>query len=198
MTIYKRIPLSSQEKEAQNNEYTLISTHIEWPWLVEYLFHYKNWTVLTRYHRFSSNRKLCISGFLLIPIRHKVLSVIRQCLAVPFGLWLMHYDSFLPPLDRLWSQMDQLLQFNLSYLIELASRFVSLETLLGLFVLVFAYYFLNQIFRISVFVVITLIAISLPSGLFSSQPNAIANVSQQPEIAQTTQISDHQWMKQDQ
>lgn len=37
-----------------------------------------------------------------------------------------------------------------------------------------------------------MIAISLPSGLFSSQPNAIANVSQQPEIAQTTQISDHQ------
>ncbi|MUJ24070.1 cellulose biosynthesis protein BcsG [Aliivibrio fischeri] len=141
---------------------------------------------------FHPIENFALVAFLLLPIRHKVLSVIRQCLAVPFGLWLMHYDSFLPPLDRLWSQMGQLLQFNLSYLIELASRFVSLETLLGLFVLIFAYYFLNQIFRISVFVVITLVAISLPSGLFSSQPNAVANVSPQPEIAQTTQISDNQ------
>lgn len=124
-------------------------------------------------------------AFLLIPLKTKVLKVIRQCIAIPIGLWLMHFDSFLPPLDRLWNQMGQLLQFNFSYIIELLGRFVSVQELLSLFVLIIAYYFLNQIFRVSVFVVFALIYISLPPYLFTEKPEDKAIV-QQTEIFKTT------------
>ncbi|PQJ84905.1 cellulose biosynthesis protein BcsG [Aliivibrio sifiae] len=124
-------------------------------------------------------------AFLLLPLQPRALKIMRQCIAVPIGLWLMHFDSFLPPLDRLWGQIGQLLQFNLSYLIELAGRFVSPQAFLALFVLIFAYYFLNQVFRISVFVILALAYISLPQGVFNSQPKETV-IAQQPIIAQTT------------
>ncbi len=124
-------------------------------------------------------------AFLLLPLKPKSLKTIRQCIAIPLGLWLMHFDSFLPPLDRLWSQIGQLLQFNLSYLIELMGRFISPQALLGLFVLIFAYYFLNQVFRISVFVILALVYISLPQEVFNSQPEGSV-IAQQPIITQTT------------
>ncbi len=124
-------------------------------------------------------------AFLLLPLKPKSLKTIRQCIAIPLGLWLMHFDSFLPPLDRLWSQIGQLLQFNLSYLIELMGRFISPQALLGLFVLIFAYYFLNQVFRISVFVILALVYISLPQEVFNSQSEGSV-IAQQPIITQTT------------
>lgn len=123
-------------------------------------------------------------AFLLLPLKPRALKIIRQCIAVPIGLWLMHFDSFLPPLNRLWGQIGQLLQFNFSYLVELAGRFISPQALLALFVLIFAYYFLNQVFRISVFVILALVYISLPQSIFNSQPKE-AVIAQQPIIAQT-------------
>lgn len=124
-------------------------------------------------------------AFLLLPLKPRALKIIRQCIAVPIGLWLMHFDSFLPPLNRLWGQIGQLLQFNLSYLIELAGRFISPHAFLALFVLIFTYYFLNQVFRISVFVILALIYISLPQSIFNSQAKETV-IAQQPIITQTT------------
>ncbi|MDD9195106.1 cellulose biosynthesis protein BcsG [Aliivibrio sp. S3MY1] len=124
-------------------------------------------------------------AFLLLPLKPRALKIIRQCIAVPIGLWLMHFDSFLPPLNRLWGQIGQLLQFDLSYLVELAGRFISPQAFLALFVLIFAYYFLNQVFRISVFVILALIYISLPQSIFNSQAKETV-IAQQPTITQTT------------
>lgn len=133
---------------------------------------------------FNPIENFALIAFLLIPLKQKVLKVIRQCIGIPAGLWLLHFDSFLPPLDRLWSQMGQLLQFNLSYLIELSGRFVSVQALLGLFILIFAYYFLNHVFRISTFVVLALIYISIPQYLsIENQEKAIVN--QIPIVSQT-------------
>lgn len=100
--------------------------------------------------------------FLLFPIRNQVLKVTRQLIAFPIAFWLAHFDSFLPPLSRLWAQMGQLLSFKFDYLLELAGRFVSYDMLLLLVVLIFSYYFLNRYFRVSVFVIAAMIYISLP------------------------------------
>ena len=123
--------------------------------------------------------------FLLIPIKNKIIRIARQIIALPIAFWLMHYDSFLPPLSHLWSQIGQVLQFKISYLIELVSRFISIQYLLAIFILCFAYYFLNKILRISVFVIIALAYISLPSGIFDSP---LENSAPKIKIAQNTNL----------
>ena len=56
------------------------------------------------------------------------------------------------------------MQFELSYLIELLGRFVSAQALLGLFTLCAAYFILSKFLRVSVFVVIAMIYVSLPKN----------------------------------
>ena len=114
-------------------------------------------------------------AFLLIPITHRYPRLARNIIALPIAAWLAHYDSFLPPLERLWAQIGALLDFKLSYLVELSMRFVSVQDLLALIILVLAYYFLNRIFRVSVFVVLAMIYISIPKSTPESQPLQVVN-----------------------
>ncbi|CAH7258879.1 putative Cellulose biosynthesis protein BcsG [Vibrio chagasii] len=102
--------------------------------------------------------------FILLPVTLKPINVARHLIAVVIAAWLLHYDSYLPPLDRLWAQVGQLAQFEIGYLIELIGRFVSVEALLGLFTLCAGYYILSRFLRISVFVVIAMLYVSLPDS----------------------------------
>lgn len=99
---------------------------------------------------------------ILFPLRQKAINVTRHIVAVPLAVWLMHYDSYLPPLDRLWAQTGQLLQFETAYLIELLGRFVTYQVMIVLFVLCTAYYILSKFLRVSVLVVATMMYISIP------------------------------------
>ncbi|WP_045463833.1 cellulose biosynthesis protein BcsG [Vibrio hyugaensis] len=127
--------------------------------------------------------------FILLPVPIKALNVLRHVIAVIIAAWLLHYDSFLPPLERLWDQAGQLMQFEFSYLVELMGRFISVQALLGLFVLCAAYYILSKFLRVSVFVVIAMIYVSIPKTPESSvtvetaQPAPPATT----EVAETTQ-----------
>ncbi|GLR07036.1 membrane protein [Vibrio hyugaensis] len=127
--------------------------------------------------------------FILLPVPVKALNVLRHVIAVIIAAWLLHYDSFLPPLERLWDQAGQLMQFEFSYLVELMGRFISVQALLGLFVLCAAYYILSKFLRVSVFVVIAMIYVSIPKTPESSvtvetaQPAPPATT----EVAETTQ-----------
>ncbi|WP_104025593.1 cellulose biosynthesis protein BcsG [Vibrio hyugaensis] len=127
--------------------------------------------------------------FILLPVPVKALNVLRHVIAVIIAAWLLHYDSFLPPLERLWDQAGQLMQFEFSYLVELLGRFISVQALLGLFVLCAAYYILSKFLRVSVFVVIAMIYVSIPKTPESSvtvetaQPAPPATT----EVAETTQ-----------
>ncbi|WP_232012626.1 cellulose biosynthesis protein BcsG [Vibrio aphrogenes] len=128
--------------------------------------------------------------YLLLPIRHKLLNSLRHVIAFPIAFYLGHYDSFLPPLERLWSQIGSLLDFQLSYLLELASRFVSLQDLLAIVVLIFAYYFLNRIFRISVFVIAAMLYFSLPSPKATAPMTEV--VSAKPDSTPTNTATNRQ------
>ena len=127
--------------------------------------------------------------FILLPVPVKALNVLRHVIAAIIAAWLLHYDSFLPPLERLWDQAGQLMQFEFSYLVELMGRFISVQALLGLFVLCAAYYILSKFLRVSVFVVIAMIYVSIPKTPESSvtvetaQPAPPATT----EVAETTQ-----------
>ncbi|WP_199461105.1 cellulose biosynthesis protein BcsG [Vibrio owensii] len=127
--------------------------------------------------------------FILLPVPVRALNVLRHVIAVIIAAWLLHYDSFLPPLERLWAQAGQLMQFEFSYLVELMGRFISVQALLGLFALCAAYFILSKFLRVSVFVAIAMIYVSIPKTPQSSvtvettQPAPPATT----EVAETTQ-----------
>ncbi|MHA2715295.1 cellulose biosynthesis protein BcsG [Vibrio owensii] len=127
--------------------------------------------------------------FILLPVPVRALNVLRHVIAVIIAAWLLHYDSLLPPLERLWAQAGQLMQFEFSYLVELMGRFISVQALLGLFALCAAYFILSKFLRVSVFVVIAMIYVSIPK---TPQSSVTAETTQptQPattEVAETTQ-----------
>lgn len=121
---------------------------------------------------FHAVENFAFISFLLLPISLKWLNISRHIISIPVGLWLLHFDSYLPPLDRLWPQVGQLMQFELNYLIELAGRFVSITTFLAIFTLATAYYLLNHYIRVTVLVLIALIYISIPQSIITT-PNAL-------------------------
>lgn len=126
--------------------------------------------------------------FILLPVPVKVLNTLRHVVAVVIAAWLLHYDSFLPPLDRLWAQAGQLMQFEFSYLVELLGRFISAQALLGLFALCAAYYILSKFLRISVFVVIAMLYVSVPKD--AESPITVEEAQPAPptttDVAETT------------
>ncbi|WP_459778970.1 cellulose biosynthesis protein BcsG [Photobacterium sp. R1] len=114
--------------------------------------------------------------FLLLPLKGRLLQILRLMVAIPAAAWLMHYDSYLPPLERLWAQMGQLMQFEWHYLLELTGRVISFQTLAALFAVAAGYSLLNRVLRVSVIVVATLFVISLPAAQMSA---AVAQPEQQ-------------------
>lgn len=127
--------------------------------------------------------------FILLPVPVRALNVLRHVIAVIIAAWLLHYDSFLPPLERLWAQAGQLMQFEFSYLVELMGRFISVQALLGLFALCAAYFILSKFLRVSVFVVIAMIYVSIPK---TPQGSVTVETTQSTppattEVAETTQ-----------
>ncbi|HAS62199.1 MAG TPA: cellulose biosynthesis protein BcsG [Vibrio sp.] len=138
--------------------------------------------------------------FILLPIHKIKLNYIRQLVAILAAGWLLHYDSYLPPLDRLWAQMGQLMQFELNYLIELLGRFISLQAIIGLFALCAAYYIASKFLRVSVFVTLAMLYISLPNIAVPSNdiaanhdnsklPSTTENTNQ-PTTAVITEVND--------
>ncbi|MGR5112464.1 cellulose biosynthesis protein BcsG [Vibrio jasicida] len=124
--------------------------------------------------------------FILLPVPIKTLNVLRHVTAVIIAAWLLHYDSFLPPLERLWAQAGQLMQFEFSYLVELMGRFISVQALLGLFALCAAYFILSKFLRVSVFVVIAMIYVSIPKTPQSS----VTVETTQPALPATTEVAE--------
>ncbi|CAH1530088.1 putative Cellulose biosynthesis protein BcsG [Vibrio jasicida] len=124
--------------------------------------------------------------FILLPVPIKTLNVLRHVIAVIIAAWLLHYDSFLPPLERLWAQAGQLMQFEFSYLVELMGRFISIQALLGLFALCAAYFILSKFLRVSVFVVIAMIYVSIPKTPQSS----VTVETTQPALPATTEAAE--------
>lgn len=109
---------------------------------------------------FSALYNFAFFFFLLIPVANKGLRAAKNSIAVVVGLWLLHYDSFLPPLNRLTTQLSQLLQFDTLYLLELLTRFISLDIILLFGLILIAYYFAHQVFRVTSLVMITMIFFS--------------------------------------
>ncbi len=111
------------------------------------------------FHVFAN---MAFALLLVIPTRHSRLKILRQVLAVPIGIALFYYDTWLPPFSRLFSHASQLEGFNLTYLIELIGRFISFPVIATLALLYAAYFFAQKKLRISTFVFLAMLVPLLP------------------------------------
>ncbi len=94
---------------------------------------------------------LAFAVLVALPLRHRLLRIGRQLLAVPLAIGLLYHDSWLPPWRRIVAQSDQVSHFSLTYFVELAQRFINLQLLLGLLLLTAVCWLLSRRLRLSTF-----------------------------------------------
>lgn len=99
------------------------------------------------------------AAVLLVPLGPLWLHRLRTIVAIPAGVALLYYDSWLPPIRRLVEQ-PEVLEFSNAYLMELVGRFVNWDWVAFAFVLLVAYLFLAQWLRITTFTVLALVGIA--------------------------------------
>jgi len=125
------------------------------------------------YIDFHAWLNLAFATFTALPPRNKRQRFAKNLVAVPVGLVLFYHDSWLPPVTRVLSQLQNLAAFTVPYLIELAGRFINWQVLVGLVVVLAAYSLAQRKLRLSTFVFIAIIVIMIfPRGVPSFQPNA--------------------------
>jgi cellulose synthase operon protein YhjU len=129
-----------------------------------------------QYMGFHAWPNLAFAIFLLIPIPEKYaqkrLGLYRQIIAVPVGIALFYYDTWLPPITRALSQASAVGGFSGRYLVELVERFFNPWVVAGLLLVFVVYYFASRKFRISSFILVAMLAplFSIGQGTPPSTP----------------------------
>jgi hypothetical protein len=113
---------------------------------------------------------LAFAIFLTVPIpdnfaRLKRLKLARQLIAIPAGIALFYYDTWLPPITRVISQASELEGFSQTYLMELIGRFINPMIVAGLVLLFLIYFFAKKKLRISSFVFLAMLIPLLPFSM---------------------------------
>ena len=93
--------------------------------LWSYYFFAKFFLYLGKYMDFHALINLAFAIFLVLPLGKRWLRISRTIIALPAGIALFYYDTWLPPIQRLYSQAGNLQQFDLRYLWELLGRFIN-------------------------------------------------------------------------
>lgn len=94
---------------------------------------------------------LAFAIFTVLPAKTRRLRIAKQVLAIPAGIVLLYHDSFLPPPERALAQKDQLVDFNLPYVIELIGRFINVRLLVVLFLMLLVWLLLRRKLRMASF-----------------------------------------------
>jgi cellulose synthase operon protein YhjU len=151
--------------------------HWNYYFILKFILYFKE------YIGFSAFSNLAFAAFILVPIKQKLVDQLRKIIAIPAGIVIFYSDSWLPPFSRIVDEFDNLTGFSFGYLFELLQRMVNFEMIAAAFVLWVAYLYVQQWFRISVFVVCSLIILS--TGVFTRQVVELPS-NNQPMIANQT------------
>jgi cellulose synthase operon protein YhjU len=113
---------------------------------------------------------LAFAVFLAVPVpdsfaRLKRLKLARQLIAIPAGIALFYYDTWLPPITRVFSQASQLEGFSPAYLVELIGRFFNPLVVAGLVLIFVIYFFAKKKLRIASFVFLAMLIPLLPVSM---------------------------------
>ena len=118
------------------------------------------------FHFFAN---LAFAVFLALPLKHARWNTARKLVAVPAGVGLFYFDTWLPPISRLWSHASDIGGFDGEYLLELAGRFISPWATGGLLLLCAGYFLLRARLRMTTLLVAGMLATLVPwTGLQNS------------------------------
>jgi len=104
---------------------------------------------------------LAFALLLAVPLASPRWRRLRHWLAVPVAVALLYHDSWLPPIARVVSQAGMLSGFSLSYLTELAGRFVSWPVVAMLVIAAVLYFIVARFVRTDVFVLVAMLAVAI-------------------------------------
>jgi cellulose synthase operon protein YhjU len=116
---------------------------------------------------------LAFAVFTAIPVRQPRWRVAKQVIAIPTGIALLYHDSWLPPIGRALAQKDQLVDFNLPYLVELLGRFINVQLILALILLFLCWLLLRRRLRMATFAFLGIFVVAL-TPLFESMAGRLA------------------------
>ena len=112
-------------------------------------------------------------AFLLLSSDSRIVMRIKNGLSIFLAIALLYYDSWLPPISRLLKQVANLQEFSLGYFLEVATRIISIDLLLGVFVLILVYWYSAKWFRYTSITVLGFVYIYW----FSTTPVTIADTN---------------------
>ncbi|MGL5005907.1 MAG: cellulose biosynthesis protein BcsG [Plesiomonas sp.] len=128
---------------------------------------------------------LALAAFLLFPLPPVWLHRLRHILAIPAGIALYYYDSWLPPFSRLIAQSSAVESFSSDYLFELAGRFINWNWLAIGLVLLLSYLFLSQFVRFSALIFAYLLYIAVSPYLPVFIRHTVETVADDRTVPQT-------------
>jgi cellulose synthase operon protein YhjU len=105
------------------------------------------------YIAFHALENLAFAGFVLLTATVRPWRNARNLAAIGLAISLLYYDSWLPPIGRLFSQASVISDFSFSYLVELLLRFLNFSVLGLLFLAWGGYRLVSRWVRVGVLVV---------------------------------------------
>ncbi len=128
------------------------------PWNLYFLTKFAMvWMGMLDFHLLPN---LLFAALLLLPLQVPWQRRLRLALAIPAGIALFYYDTWLPPFSRLLAQPG-VLDFSFAYLLQLAGRFINWQLIGAIAVLVLGYVLLRPWLRITTFSVLGLLGLGL-------------------------------------
>ncbi|MEK7321194.1 MAG: cellulose biosynthesis protein BcsG, partial [Pseudomonadota bacterium] len=117
---------------------------------------------------------LVFALLLVIPLESRILRVLRQIIAIGAGAALAWRESTLPPFARLLTEFSNIRTFTPGYLVELFQRFVPVEMVVAVVLVVLVYLLINRWIRTTTLVLLALIAMPIWYGTGITLPGAKA------------------------
>jgi cellulose synthase operon protein YhjU len=122
-----------------------------------YYFFAKLFLFFGKYIGFNIWPNLLFALALLVPVRNAPWTWMRQLVATIIGISLLYHDSWLPPIERVFSQSKNLEGFSLPYVIELVSRLVDIRIAAALMLGYLLYLLLGRRLRMSSFAILGIV-----------------------------------------
>ena len=101
---------------------------------------------------------LAFAVFTALPTPDSHRRLAKNVVAWPLALLLLYYDSHLPPIARAVALAPSVAEFSTSYLLELAQRFVNLQLVAALLLLVVLVLALRRVLRLGTFAIFGILA----------------------------------------
>jgi cellulose synthase operon protein YhjU len=125
--------------------------------LWSYYFFLKFFLFAGKFIGFHFWPNLAFAIFVALPVRHVVLRLSKQVIAIPAGIALLYYDSWLPPFSRALQQAGEIERFSAQYLVELAGRFINPKVVAVLALMLVLHLLLSRKLRMSTFAFIAIL-----------------------------------------